>query len=380
MFISSVMICQKYKGGALYPNAAPKLDHGPAKPFLLFSFLFCILLTASGCAVKQDNATALPQHSTPRSAVAYSPTVNETSVVAAAKSTIGSRYKYGGTSPETGFDCSGLVCWSFEQVGVKVPRRAKEQLNAGNRIKSSELRPGDIVVFKGTNNRSGWHSGIYSGNGKFVHSPSSGKTVTESSLSDDYFARRYAGASRVLPDASGALMAASGIMGEGSSAASASGPVFEDDILVAQANGSGSTEADARIGKKSAQAVKGKAGKQNKSLVASKSKKGKQSKAVASAKSKKGSQAKTLASAAGKTTKASKKAAPAKGKKSKQAAAATKQKAASATVKTAAKSNSPKSAKKQKTAQPKPQASNSKAKQVHSSLAAPKKQDAPAKS
>jgi hypothetical protein len=131
-----------------------------------------------------------------------------------AKTNLGVPYRFGGTSPKTGFDCSGLVCWSFEQVGVKVPRIAKDHLKAGVKVESREqLRPGDIVVFKGMRSRTGWHSGIYSGNGMFVHSPSTGKTVRESLLSESYFAKRYVGGRRIPRTGEIALHYAEGIIG-----------------------------------------------------------------------------------------------------------------------------------------------------------------------
>ncbi|MDR1947729.1 MAG: C40 family peptidase [Desulfovibrio sp.] len=119
-------------------------------------------------------------------------------VVAAARKSLGVPYRFGGTSPQTGFDCSGLVLWSYEQVGVRLPRSAREQIGFGIPVQRAEdLKPGDIVVFKGIRSRTGWHSGIYSGNGKFIHSPTRGKAVMESGMDEDYFARRFAGARRI---------------------------------------------------------------------------------------------------------------------------------------------------------------------------------------
>ena len=122
-------------------------------------------------------------------------------VVEAAYSNIGVRYKYGGRTPQTGFDCSGLVCWSYEQVGITLPRRARDQINFGIAVEDkSQLQPGDIVVFKGTNNRSGWHSGIYAGDGAFIHSPQRGRAVTEARLDKAYYVKHYAGARRIVRD------------------------------------------------------------------------------------------------------------------------------------------------------------------------------------
>jgi len=118
-------------------------------------------------------------------------------VAATAKTQIGRPYKYGGASPKTGFDCSGLIVWSYKQHGVSVPRQAKDQARYGKAVKQSQLKPGDIVVFR-ISSRSGYHTGIYSGKGKFVHSPSSGKKIREDSMTEDYWKRRYVSARRVL--------------------------------------------------------------------------------------------------------------------------------------------------------------------------------------
>lgn len=122
---------------------------------------------------------------------------NGSAVVATAKSQIGRPYKYGGTEPKTGFDCSGLILWTYKQHGVKVPRQAKEQAHHGKVIKKSQLQPGDIVVFR-ISGRSGYHTGLYSGKGKFVHSPSSGKKIREDNMNDAYWKRRYVSGRRVL--------------------------------------------------------------------------------------------------------------------------------------------------------------------------------------
>jgi cell wall-associated NlpC family hydrolase len=161
-------------------------------------FLLAVFIASSACVPKNAPDDASVSLSRPS---ASSPT--EQDVVAAARKGLGTPYRFGGTSPQTGFDCSGLVLWSYEQVGIPLPRSAREQIGYGIPVQRKEdLKPGDIVVFKGIRSRTGWHSGIYAGDGKFIHSPSNGKVVTESGIEEAYFARRFAGARRIPRDGS----------------------------------------------------------------------------------------------------------------------------------------------------------------------------------
>ncbi len=107
----------------------------------------------------------------------------------------GRRYRRAGTSPATGFDCSGFTQWTFRQHGVNLPRTAREQYAAGIKISKDELRAGDLVFYK-INRRGRWHVGIYMEDGVFVHSPRPGRGISEASMQDGYWARRYLGARR----------------------------------------------------------------------------------------------------------------------------------------------------------------------------------------
>lgn len=161
------------------------------------------MLLSTGC-VKQQQAQYHAEAPKPNvTKVEQSPDVIE-----AARSNIGIPYRYGGNSPQTGFDCSGLICWAYGQIGIQLPRSARDQFFFGEKIERKDLQPGDIVLFKGTNSRSGWHAGLYSGNNMFVHSPSTGKTVTETSLDTKYYAKHYAGARRIPRDGSATAMMA----------------------------------------------------------------------------------------------------------------------------------------------------------------------------
>ena len=110
---------------------------------------------------------------------------------------IGVRYKRGGTSPETGFDCSGFVGHVFrEGMGLILPRTSREISKEGQAIKKNELQPGDLVFFN-TMRRTFSHVGIYLGEGQFIHSPRSGGKVRIEDMRESYWAKRYEGARRV---------------------------------------------------------------------------------------------------------------------------------------------------------------------------------------
>jgi cell wall-associated NlpC family hydrolase len=113
--------------------------------------------------------------------------------------TVGARYHYGGSSPDTGFDCSGLVAHVYERAwGVELPRSTAEQRHIGRPIKRAELQPGDLVFYN-TRNRPFSHVGIYLGDGDFVHAPRRGQRVRVESLSNPYWRARFSGARRLDP-------------------------------------------------------------------------------------------------------------------------------------------------------------------------------------
>jgi hypothetical protein len=106
----------------------------------------------------------------------------------------GIQYRYGGAT-RTGFDCSGLVFYSHQQLGLTVPRTSREQAEGARQIKESKLRRGDLVFFKIGGRRVN-HVGIYIGEQLFVHAPGAGKPVTINSLDDEYYAQRFSSAGR----------------------------------------------------------------------------------------------------------------------------------------------------------------------------------------
>jgi murein DD-endopeptidase len=107
---------------------------------------------------------------------------------------VGSPYRFGGATP-AGFDCSGLVYYSFLQAGVSVPRSTELQHRAASPVPLGEARSGDLLFFHLEGKVS--HVGIYLGDGRFVHAPTSGKAVQFASLDLDYYRRHLAGVGRV---------------------------------------------------------------------------------------------------------------------------------------------------------------------------------------
>jgi len=118
-------------------------------------------------------------------------------VVLRAMSFIGVRYKWGGDSPDTGFDCSGLIRYVYAQVtGRTLPGNAQEISRAGATVDRSELQPGDLVFFN-TLRKPFSHVGIYLGDSRFVHAPSRGGQVEIVDMSNRYWKSRYNGARRL---------------------------------------------------------------------------------------------------------------------------------------------------------------------------------------
>jgi hypothetical protein len=119
-------------------------------------------------------------------------------VVFRALSLLGVHYRFGGNTPETGLDCSGLVRLVYQDtLGLPLPRRSEEISRVGPAVAPSELQPGDLVFFN-TLRRAFSHVGIYIGNNQFVHAPSSGGSIRVENLGADYWTRRFDGARRLL--------------------------------------------------------------------------------------------------------------------------------------------------------------------------------------
>ena len=105
---------------------------------------------------------------------------------------VGVPYRWGGESPETGFDCSGLVRWAYGRVGIDLPHNSYALYSVGKRVPETGMKPGDILFFEGLG-----HVGLYLGNGRMVHAPQTGRNVEIVRLASTNYGLRLVAARRV---------------------------------------------------------------------------------------------------------------------------------------------------------------------------------------
>lgn len=147
------------------------------------SILLITLLALGACVSDKNYMQA--QHGDAGTLVSY------------ARSLIGTPYKYGGNSFRSGFDCSGFVGHVFRHaLDISLPRSSGEISKVGRSVRPSELRTGDLVFFN-TLHRSFSHVGIYLGDDRFIHAPSTAGSVRVENMLDDYWRRNYNGARRI---------------------------------------------------------------------------------------------------------------------------------------------------------------------------------------
>lgn len=115
-------------------------------------------------------------------------------IVSIAKSFIGMPYSWGGSSPNEGFDCSGLIAAVYQLIGLNLPHSSIKQYRLGTPVKKSKLLEGDLVFFATSRGRKVSHVGIYIGDNKFIHAPGKNKQVRTDSLFNTYFIECYVGA------------------------------------------------------------------------------------------------------------------------------------------------------------------------------------------
>ncbi|MEO6986052.1 MAG: C40 family peptidase [Paralcaligenes sp.] len=167
-------------------------EHGRwARPYSLL-LMAMLLVFLAGCASQSGIRSSSRNSYANRHIIINDAKRND--VALTAMGLIGTRYRYGGSSPNTGFDCSGFIQYVFENVAdAQLPHNTAEIARISRPVSRSGLSVGDFVFFN-TLNSSYSHMGIYIGDGQFVNAPSTGGHVRIDALSSPYFAKRYEGA------------------------------------------------------------------------------------------------------------------------------------------------------------------------------------------
>ena len=127
----------------------------------------------------------------PQPALQAKPTLGERAARVALRA-VGVPYRWGGSSPTGGFDCSGLVYWTYKRLGVELPHSSYALYDRGRQVSRSRMKPGDLLFFYGLG-----HVGIYLGRGRMVHAPQSGRLVEVVRLGSSGYGGRLVGARRI---------------------------------------------------------------------------------------------------------------------------------------------------------------------------------------
>ena len=161
-------------------------------PARFASIAFVLLLSACSSQAPLPPAASLP-----------APSLHADEVLLRAIGLVGTPYRWGGNTPDSGFDCSGLIGYVYRHAaGLQLPRTTREMSTLRvPAVPRQQLRSGDLVFFATSGDGQVSHAGIYVGDGRFVHAPSSGGTVRLDSLGNGYWQTRYLDARRVLGEA-----------------------------------------------------------------------------------------------------------------------------------------------------------------------------------
>ena len=190
-FVIASPLCFAADGDAA-PEATPAVSpatHG------LFASWFGGVNSAADAAIADSEQTVATTRS--MLSMGIPPTG---SLVVGALGLLGISYRLGGNTPDSGFDCSGMVRYVFQNaLGLDLPRRAEEISRVGLHVDRSALKPGDLVFYK-TLRKAFSHVGIYLGNNRFIHAPSAGGAVRVDDMSQSYWATRFNGARRVATE------------------------------------------------------------------------------------------------------------------------------------------------------------------------------------
>ncbi|MDG5468869.1 C40 family peptidase [Deltaproteobacteria bacterium IMCC39524] len=171
---------------------SPAMQNVVKWPLLFILFTLVVACTGKQQPTGQESSITTNQKPSPSPEKAIeSPGAHALDV---ARKLLGTPYRYGGTDPR-GFDCSGLVRYAFNQSGVELPRTSREIFRASQRIDPQKIEPGDLVFFALSANKIS-RVGIYAGQSRFIHSPSSGKGVSYASMANPYWQKRLIAAGR----------------------------------------------------------------------------------------------------------------------------------------------------------------------------------------
>jgi cell wall-associated NlpC family hydrolase len=173
----------------------------PALRSLLPAFALVALVTGCGGSPAASESVVRPVvvideaelHRPALRVIQPPPTLGERAATIALTA-VGVPYRWGGASPTSGFDCSGLVYWTYGRLGVDLPHSSYALYEQGRRVPRSRMRPGDVLFFYGLG-----HVGLYLGNGRMVHAPETGRSVEVVDLRESYYGRGFVGARRLVP-------------------------------------------------------------------------------------------------------------------------------------------------------------------------------------
>lgn len=159
---------------------------------LLLAFALAVLVAgffATSAAARLDGPFLVQRPPTPKPRPR--PTLGQRAARLALRA-VGTPYAWGGSSPASGFDCSGLVYWAYRRLGVQLPRTSYALFDRGRRVARSRLKAGDLVFFSGLG-----HVGMYLGRGRMVHAPRTGRNVEVVRLRSSYWGGAFVAARRV---------------------------------------------------------------------------------------------------------------------------------------------------------------------------------------
>ena len=160
------------------------------RPFVRHLLPISLLLVLTGCGGQPVHTEGNQPPLTPSRA-----NHSQQQLLTLALQQQGISYRYGGSHPATGFDCSGLIQFSYRQIGKRIPRTTQAQYQASRPIPLSQILPGDLLFYETEGRRPG-HVALYLGRGEMIHAPSSGKQVKINRLNNPYWRTRLLAAGR----------------------------------------------------------------------------------------------------------------------------------------------------------------------------------------